>query len=91
MLTKYPEVQKKAQAELDAIVGSSRLPDFADRERLPYIHALISELWRRYPVTPWGQYIALGKQCTLKLAFQVYHMGQRPKMCITGTGYPRAP
>ncbi len=31
----YPEVQKKAQAELDVVVGKNRLPDFNDRSRLP--------------------------------------------------------
>ena len=27
----YPEVQKKTQAEVDAVVGSNCLPDFHDR------------------------------------------------------------
>jgi hypothetical protein len=27
----YPEVQRKAQAEIDAVVGKDRLPDFGDR------------------------------------------------------------
>jgi len=30
-MTLYPEVQKKAQAELDHVVGTERLPTFADR------------------------------------------------------------
>nr|VWP02625.1 Candidapepsin (EC (ACP) (Aspartate protease) (Secreted aspartic proteinase) (SAPT) [Ganoderma boninense] len=29
----YPEAQKKAQRELDAVVGTARLPDFSDRHR----------------------------------------------------------
>jgi hypothetical protein len=33
----YPEVQKKAQEEIDAVVGHDRLPSFEDRERLPYV------------------------------------------------------
>ena len=33
----YPEVQKKAQTELMAVVGPDRLPDYADEESLPYI------------------------------------------------------
>ncbi|KAI0275201.1 cytochrome P450 [Gloeopeniophorella convolvens] len=48
----YPEVQRKAQAELDAVVGCDRLPDFSDREQLPYISAILEEALRWHPVTP---------------------------------------
>ncbi|PIL25357.1 cytochrome P450 [Ganoderma sinense ZZ0214-1] len=50
----YPEVQKKAQLELDAVVGAERLPDFSDRPSLPYVTALIKELLRWHPATPMG-------------------------------------
>ena len=40
----YPQVQAKAQAELDAVVGSQRLPNFEDREALPYIVATVKEV-----------------------------------------------
>ncbi|KAH9926303.1 cytochrome P450 98A3 [Epithele typhae] len=49
-----PNVQRKAQAELDAVVGPRRLPDFADRDSLPYINALVKELYRWHTVTPFG-------------------------------------
>ena len=51
----YPAVQKKAQAELDAVVGSDRLPDFEDRASMPYINAVIKELLRWNLVTPLGE------------------------------------
>jgi cytochrome P450 len=35
----FPEVQKKAQAELDAVIGGERLPDFNDYDSLSYINA----------------------------------------------------
>ncbi|EGO21511.1 hypothetical protein SERLADRAFT_440764 [Serpula lacrymans var. lacrymans S7.9] len=35
-----PKVQAKAQAEIDAIVGRDRLPEFSDRASLPYIDAV---------------------------------------------------
>lgn len=35
-MTLYPEVQKKAQAEIDTVIGADRLPSFEDRERLLY-------------------------------------------------------
>ncbi|KAK0234240.1 cytochrome P450 [Armillaria fumosa] len=50
----FPEVQVKAQAEIDAVVGSDRLPGFDDRERLPYINALVLEVSRWHAVTPTG-------------------------------------
>ncbi|THH27405.1 hypothetical protein EUX98_g6781 [Antrodiella citrinella] len=48
----YPSVQKRAQAELDAVVGPHRLPDFADQKYLPYIVAVTKELLRWKMVTP---------------------------------------
>ena len=58
-MTLYPECQRKAQAELDAVVGFDKLPDFSERERLPYINALCLEVFRWLPVTPLGKHIAV--------------------------------
>ncbi|KAG1813161.1 cytochrome P450 [Suillus subaureus] len=51
----YPEVQKLAQVEIDAVVGQDRFPTFEDKDKLPYIGALALELLRWAPVTPQGQ------------------------------------
>lgn len=51
----FPDVQRKAQAELDSVLGAAdwlRLPTFADRESLPYLNALIKEVFRWHPVVP---------------------------------------
>ena len=50
----YPEVQKKAQEELDNVIGNDRLPEFSDRDSLPYINAVVKELLRWNPVLPLG-------------------------------------
>ncbi|KAI6122285.1 cytochrome P450 [Pisolithus thermaeus] len=50
----YPDVQKKAQEEIDRVVGTDRLPDFDDRPNLPYIEAVTLETLRWLPVTPLG-------------------------------------
>lgn len=55
----YPEVQERAQAELDSVLGSNRLPTFADRDSLPYIRALCLELLRLYCPTPIGRPLEL--------------------------------
>jgi len=50
----HPEVQDKLQAELDAVVGRSRVPDFSDRELLPYVNAVCKEVLRWHPINPLG-------------------------------------
>ncbi|GLI82181.1 hypothetical protein PoHVEF18_010587 [Penicillium ochrochloron] len=46
----YPEVQQKAQEEIDLVVGTDRLPHFGDRQNLPYINAMVQEVVRWHPV-----------------------------------------
>ncbi|KAF7588524.1 hypothetical protein BBP40_005551 [Aspergillus hancockii] len=54
VMTLYPQVQQKAQEEIDRVVGTSHLPSFEDRENLPYINALVKEALRWHPVIPMG-------------------------------------
>ena len=54
-MARYPEVQKKAQAEIDTVIGPNRLPDFHDRPSLPYINAIVKELSRWNLVVPLGR------------------------------------
>ena len=51
-LVLHPEVQRRAQAEIDSVVGRERLPDFEDP--LPYIEAVCREISR------WGVVVPLG-------------------------------
>ena len=53
-LVLFPEAQRRAQAELDIVIGRERLPTFDDRPRLPYVEALCKELMRWQMVTPIG-------------------------------------
>ena len=41
-----PQALHKAQAELDEVVGHSRLPDAKDRPQLPYVSAIVKEVLR---------------------------------------------
>ncbi|KAI0371242.1 CyP450 monooxygenase [Pilatotrama ljubarskyi] len=54
VLASFPEAQKKAQAELDAVVGPHRLPDFAEQDTLPYVSAVIKECLRWHAIVPLG-------------------------------------
>jgi len=49
-----PRIMKKAQEELDRVVSKGHLPDFSDRESLPYINAVVKELLRWNPPLPIG-------------------------------------
>ena len=42
-MTLYPDVQRRAQAEIDAVVGRDRIPKVSDRESLPYIACITNE------------------------------------------------
>ncbi|KAN0109883.1 cytochrome P450 [Russula decolorans] len=48
----HPEVQKKAQDEIDAVTGRLRFPNFEDRPRLPFVDALCKEILRWRPAAP---------------------------------------
>ncbi|KAG1821681.1 cytochrome P450 [Suillus subaureus] len=48
----HPGVQIKAQEEIDRVIGDSRLPDFSDREGLPYVEAVYLETLRWRPTVP---------------------------------------
>jgi cytochrome P450 len=54
MLCKYPEVQRKAQQEMDDVVGPDRTPNENDLPKLKYLQALIEEAFRFRPVGPLG-------------------------------------
>ena len=47
----HPHVYRKAQEEIDRVIGPSRLPDYEDSPSLPYLNAVIKETLRLYPTT----------------------------------------
>ena len=47
-----PDVQRKAQKEIDDVIGRDRQPTWADRSRLPYTAATILESLRLGCVSP---------------------------------------
>ncbi|XP_046395474.1 methyl farnesoate epoxidase-like [Ischnura elegans] len=48
----YPRAQRKAQQEIDEVIGRDRLPSLSDRDRLPYVEAIIQEVLRLSSVAP---------------------------------------
>lgn len=49
-----PHVVRKAQEEIDRVIGNDRLPTSMDRPNLPYIEAVVKEVLRWHPVAPMG-------------------------------------
>ncbi|KAA1473594.1 cytochrome P450 [Dentipellis sp. KUC8613] len=53
-MVNYPLVQAKAQEEVDRIIGADRTPVVDDFEHLPYVQALVKELFRIRPPVQMG-------------------------------------
>ena len=48
----HPEKLRKAQAELDDVLGTERMPKISDKVNLPYVNAVIKETMRWHPALP---------------------------------------
>ncbi|KAK1229647.1 hypothetical protein PQX77_007283 [Marasmius sp. AFHP31] len=46
------EAQKKAQEEIDRVIGEDRAPRMEDLEDLPYVRAVVNEVYRMRPPVP---------------------------------------
>nr|BAK09500.1 cytochrome P450 [Postia placenta] len=72
-MTLYPDIQQKAQAEVDRVVGFDRLPNFSDRLQLPYVEGLIKEIYRLNQVFP----LALPHCATQDGVYAGYHIPEK--------------
>ncbi|TFK38918.1 cytochrome P450 [Crucibulum laeve] len=52
LMAMHPDVQKRMQQELDAVVGVERMPCVDDKPELPYVAAVIKEVMRWQPALP---------------------------------------
>ena len=82
IIAQHPDVQTKVQAELDDVVGRSRMPNIADRPNTPFTEATMSECYRLSGMIPAttshraqsdriirGYDVPEGSYCTLNLAW----------------------
>lgn len=51
-LLRHPNVMRKLQAELDTVVGTDRIVAETDLPALPYLQAVVKEIFRLYPPAP---------------------------------------
>lgn len=54
-MTLYPDVLRKAQKEIDSVIGLDRQPVLADMASLPYIEAIVKETLRWNVILPTGK------------------------------------
>ncbi|TDL20318.1 cytochrome P450 [Rickenella mellea] len=87
----HPEIQKKAQEQIDSVVGRDRLPEFSDRVSLPYVEAIIKETLRWQPAGPMG----VPHQTTADDEYKGYHIPKGAMILINAwsilnddTAYP---
>ena len=59
----YPDVQARAQEEIDRIVGKDRLPKVTDRVNLKYVDCVMREVMRLNPIAPLGEW-AVASLCS---------------------------
>ncbi len=60
-MAKFPEIQKRAQAEVDAVFGghAQRLPTMVDRPNPPYVDAILSEVLSWVSIAPVNECLRL--------------------------------
>eukprot|EP00253_Pinus_taeda_P007248 PITA_07248 len=51
-LIRNPKIMKRAQKELDEVIGRKRKVEESDTERLPYLRAVVKEVFRFHPTVP---------------------------------------
>ncbi|EMD37284.1 hypothetical protein CERSUDRAFT_153831 [Gelatoporia subvermispora B] len=73
----YPDIQAKAQDELDTILDGSRLPDLSDRASMPYITSIMKEALRWKPVVS----LNLPRRLTQDDMYRGYRIPEGSLMC----------
>ncbi|KAF7203083.1 cytochrome P450 2J6 isoform X2 [Nothobranchius furzeri] len=82
-MAKYPEIQKKVQAEIDRVIGQSRQPTMADRANLPFTDAVIHEIQRMGNIVPLSLPHATNREIQLR-----GHTIPKENVCALGRIWP---
>lgn len=65
----HPEIQRKAQAEINRVIGTDRLPRLEDRASLTFVDAMVKEILRWGVVIPMGSFLQNVRTLRLCLIF----------------------
>ena len=90
LMVKHPAVQKKAQEEIDGVIG--RLPVQEDAKDLPYLQAVIQELHRLHVLLPMAAPHAASEDVEARLLSSCVSLSQVLTVSSsTATSFPREP
>lgn len=87
-MLRFPAVQKKALAEIEAVVGiADRLPVYQDLDNIPYVRCLMKEVWR------WRPPVALGHAhtTTKDLTYRGYRLPRGSRLHLNAWAIHRDP
>ena len=82
-MVKNPRIWKRAQTEIDAFVGTERLPEFDDRSSLSYVGAIVRETMRWQPPIPLGATMNTIFQTALLMILKQPHTPLQPMISTT--------
>ena len=96
-MAKHPKVQKKAQDELDSLVGPGQLPTFEDKPKLVYIEAILRETMRWLRMVPLGKHHITsldnlanqGRHCIVRIAARDDGRRHLQRVCHSGGDHCR--
>ncbi|KAG2126247.1 uncharacterized protein EDB93DRAFT_310917 [Suillus bovinus] len=55
-MVSYPDFPRRAQAEIDSVIGQDRVPTFENSASLQYVESILRETMRWQPIAPLGSF-----------------------------------
>uniref|UniRef100_A0ACD5ZCE4 Uncharacterized protein n=1 Tax=Avena sativa TaxID=4498 RepID=A0ACD5ZCE4_AVESA len=86
-LIRHPDILKRAQEELDAVVGRDRLVSESDLPRLTFLNAIIKETFRLHPSTP----LSLPRMASEECEVAGYRIPSGTELLVNVWGIARDP
>ncbi|KAM6219185.1 cytochrome P450 2J2-like isoform 1-T1 [Rhynchocyon petersi] len=82
-----PEIQEKVQAEIDRVIGHSKLPSIANRDHMPYTNAVIHEVQRMGNILPMN----LPREVAFDMTVAGYYLPKGTRILTNLTALHRDP